>query len=156
MTAYLPSKSFAGDTPASRSASQAASAEKTTRATSGRKCLDSYESYGLDGSFARTLLATLNSASTPYSMTWQLRATPQRRWLFQLAASGRLIGGNAYGLLPTPLACGGRIIGGRRSDSLLTNYLPNRFGGNYPHPSLLEAMMGFPTGWTEVELSETP
>jgi hypothetical protein len=156
MTEYLPSTSSAGVIPASPSASQATSAEYTTRVTSGRKCIASYEKSGRDGSFAKTLLAMLNSASTPYSLTWQMRATPQRRLSFQLAPSGRLIGGTAYGLLPTPLASDARGRWGRKDDNLLRNYLPRRFSGIYPHPSLLEAMMGFPAGWTEPTPSATP
>lgn len=36
------------------------------------------------------------------------------------------------------------------------HYLTRRFGGIYPHPSLAEAMMGFPTGWSERKPSATP
>jgi hypothetical protein len=101
-------------------------------------------------------MATLKAASTPYYLTWKPRTTPAGRSLFQLAPSGRLIGGTAYGLLPTPLAsdCKGRW--GRTDDNLLKNYLPRRFGGTYLHPSLVEAMMGFPSSWTDLERSETP
>ena len=148
--------SSAAATPASLSASPENSAAKTIRATSGRKCIESYEKSGRDGSFARTLLATLNSASTPYSLTWTIRATPQQRLLFQLVPSGRLIGGTVYGLLPTPLSSDCRGRWGSKGDNFLRNYLPSRFGGNYPHPSLLEAMMGFPTGWTEPKPLEMP
>ena len=156
MTEYLPSTSFAAAIPASRSASPAISAEYRTRATSGRRCIASYEKSGRDGSFARTLLDMLNSASTPYSLTWRMRATPQRRLSFQLVPSGRLIGGTAYGLLPTPLASDARGRWGRKDDNLLRNYLPRRFSGIYPHPTLLEAMMGYPSGWTELMPSATP
>ena len=113
MTEFPLSTSSAEDIPASRSASQANAAEKAIRDTSGLKCIDSFESSGRDGSFARTLLDTLNSVSTPYSLTWTLQATPQRRSLFRLVPSGRLIGGTAYGLLPTPLASDSRGRWGR-------------------------------------------
>lgn len=156
MTESYPSTSSAAATPASLSASQVSGTEKKTRAISGRKCIASFENSGRDGSFVRTLLDTLNSASTPYYLTWTLQATPQRRLLFRLVPSGRLIGGTEYGLLPTPLASGKRVLHGSMKDSLLTNYLPRLFGGTYPHPSLLEAMMGFPTGWSDPEPSETP
>lgn len=104
MIALHPSISSAAAIPASPPASPETVAEKATRATSGRRCVASYESSGRDGSFARTFLDTLNSVSTPYSMTWALLDTPRRRSLFRLAPSGRLIGGTVYGLLPTPLA----------------------------------------------------
>jgi hypothetical protein len=102
------------------------------------------------------LLATLSKASTPYSLTWRLQTTPHGRSLFRLVPSGRLTGGTEYGLLPTPLAsdCKGRW--GRTDDNLLKNYLPARFGGNFPHPSLVEAMMGFPASWTDCGRSATP
>jgi len=80
-------------------------------------------------------------------------ATP---FIIQLVPSRRRIGGTAYGLLPTPLASDARGQWGRKDDNLLRNYLPRRFGGIYPHPSLLETMMGFPSGWTEPTPSETP
>ena len=156
MTEFHPSTSSAAAIPASHSASPAISAERRTRVISGQKCIVSYEKSGRDGSFAKTLLDMLNSASTPYSMTWRMRATPQHRLLFQLAPSGRLIGGTVYGLLPTPLASGTCGQWGRKDDNLLVNYLPRRFGGTYPHPSLLETMMGFPIGWTEPADLETP
>ena len=156
MTEFHPSTLSAAVIPASHSASPAISAEYRTRVTSGRKCIALYEKSGRDGSFAKTLLAMLNSASTPYSLTWQMRPTPQRRLLFQLAPSGRLIGGTVYGLLPTPLASDARGRWGRKEDNLLRNYLPRRFNGIYLHPTLLEAMMGFPTGWTELMPSATP
>jgi len=156
MTTSHPSTSFAAAIPASHSALPESNAELTTRATSGRKCIDSYEKSGRDGSFAKTLLDMLNSASTPYCLTWTIRATPQRRSLFQLVPSGRLIGGTVYGLLPTPLASDCRGRWGNKADNLLRNYLPNRFSGIYPHPSLLEAMMGFPIGWSEPKHSATP
>ena len=155
MTESRPYISSAAAIRANRSASQDYNAEQTTRAISGRKCLASYEKSGRDGSFAKTLLDTLNSASTPYCLTWTMRATPQRRLLFQLAPSGRLIGGIEYGLLPTPLASDCRGRWGNKADNLLRNYLPKRFGGIYLHPSLLEAMMGFPSGWSEPRPSAT-
>lgn len=56
--------SSAGDIPANRSASQAVKEAKKTKDISGLKCIDLYESVGLDGSFARMLVDTLNSVST--------------------------------------------------------------------------------------------
>lgn len=156
MTESNESTSFAAATRASHSASQEKDAEKPILDISGRRCIDSYEKSGRDGSFARTLMAMLNAASTPYCLTWKRRATPAGRSLFQLAPSGRLIGGTAYGLLPTPLASDWKGRWGRTHDNLLKNYLPRRFGGSYPHPSLVEAMMGFPSSWTDLERSETP
>lgn len=155
MTASQLSALSAAAIRASLSASPEGSAAKTIRATSGRKCIDSYEKSGRDGSFAKTLLATLNSASTPYYLTWRMQVTPQRRLLFQLAPSGRLIGGIEYGLLPTPLASDWRGRWGCQGDNWLRNYLPRRFGGIYLHPSLLETMMGFPSDWSELKPSAT-
>ena len=148
MTALKRSTLSAADIRANPSVSPGDGVANAIRVTSGRKCIASYENSGRDGSFAKTLLDTLNSASTPYWLIWTTAVTPQRRLLFQLVPSGRLIGGTAYGLLPTPLASDCRGIWGRKDDNLLRNYLPKRFGGIYPHPSLLETMMGFPIGWS--------
>jgi hypothetical protein len=142
--------------PVSHSASPEDNEASAIRATSGRICIVSYENSGLDGSFAKTLLGILNSVSTPYSLTWRMRDTRQQRSLFQLVPSGRLTGGTVYGLLPTPLASDGRGRWGRKDDTLLRNYLPRRFGGAYPHPSLVEAMMGFPSSWSDFAHWETP
>jgi hypothetical protein len=156
MTASKQLTSSAAAIRASRLASPAKGEANPTLAISGRKCIDSFEKSGRDGSFARTLMATLNAASTPYFLTWKQRVTPAGRLLFQLVPSGRLIGGTAYGLLPTPLASDWKGRWGRKDDNLLKNYLPRRFGGNCPHPSLVEAMMGFPPSWTDLAHSETP
>ena len=92
------------DTPASLSASQVVKEAKKTKDISGQKCIDLYESCGLDGSFARMLVDTLNSVSTKFSLHWRLKDTPAGRLLFQRAVSMPRTKGTGSGLWLTPTA----------------------------------------------------
>lgn len=96
--------SSAEDIPANRSASQAVKEAKKTKDISGLKCIDLYESAGLDGSFPRMLVDTLNSVSTRYSLHWRLKDTPSGRLLFQRALSTPRIKETGSGLWLTPTA----------------------------------------------------
>lgn len=101
--------SFAEDIPANRSASQAVKEAKKTKDISGLKCIDLYESVGLDGSFPRMLVDTLNSVSTRYSLHWKLKDTPSGRLLFQRALSMPRTKETGSGLLHTPTAKGNQM-----------------------------------------------
>jgi len=92
------------DIPASLSASQVVKEAKKTKDISGQKCIDLYESCGLDGSFARMLVDTLNSVSTRYSLHWRLKDTPSGRLLFQRALSMPRTKETGSGLWLTPTA----------------------------------------------------
>ena len=77
---------------------------KTTPATSGRKCLDLSGNAGPLGLLEKTLLESSNWAWTKYSLTWQTKATPQGRLIFQLARLAPRIFDSDSGLLHTPTA----------------------------------------------------
>ena len=77
---------------------------KKTKDISGLKCIDLYESVGLDGSFPRMLVDTLNSVSTRYSLHWRLKDTPSGRLLFQRALSMPRTKETGSGLWLTPTA----------------------------------------------------
>jgi hypothetical protein len=95
---------FAGDTLASPFQPQVSSKEKPTRATSGRKCTESFEKHAQDGSFARMFADTLASVLTPLPHNWKMTASPSGRLLFQLAPSARRTGETDSGLWATPQA----------------------------------------------------
>lgn len=83
--------------------------------------------------------------------------------LYELPISDSLISENEFLSLPTPTRVdykGGcnkpRKNGGSPRESELKHYLKIRFGGTYPNPSFLEAIMGFPIGWGVLKGSETP
>lgn len=65
-------------------------------------------------------------------------------------------------LIPTPTARDWKGASGNENldRSRLTTYLHHSGGPttntSYPHPSFVEAMMGFPEGWTDLDHSETP
>lgn len=74
-------------------------------ATSGRKCLESYNASSRHGSSVKTLVALLLGTKAWYSsrcaLIWKAKATKSSRLLFQLAPSMRRTGGIESGLLHT-------------------------------------------------------
>lgn len=95
--------------PVSPTASLVVKEANKTKDTSGRRCLDLYESANLDGSFSRMLLDSLNLVSTRYSLHWKLKATPLGRLLFQRSRSMRRTKETGSGLLHTPTAKGNQM-----------------------------------------------
>lgn len=83
--------------PASRSASQVASARRRMTATSGRNCAALLHRRDPLYSWAKMLLASSRWASTEFSLTWKPKATPAGRLLFQLAPSTPRIDASASG-----------------------------------------------------------
>ena len=69
--------------------------------TSGLKLKGSWLPSGPVGACLKTLLDTSAWASTKCYLTWQTKATPRGRVLFQLAPSMHHIDETGYGLLPT-------------------------------------------------------
>jgi hypothetical protein len=64
--------------------------------------------------------------------------------------------GTVYGLWHTPVARDHKGYTMRDGESIC-NQLRALFGGpGVPHPRFVEHLMGFPTGWTELEPSEIP
>ena len=150
-------------TRANHSAQREIERVNKTQDISGLKCIDLYESYGHDGSFARMLVDTLNSASTRFSRHWRMRATPSGRLLFQLAVSMPRTDGTEFGYWPTPTAHiskeGGYPGEYRRKTKSLTAIATNSEG--LPHssgklnPMFVEWLMGFPINHTALKHSET-
>lgn len=92
---------------ASPSAQRANSVAATMYATYGLRSSGSLQSLRLQQSLANRLQALLASrGSTMYALTWKAVATPQRRRLCQLVASGLPIGVTDFGgrPMPTPTA----------------------------------------------------
>ena len=165
------------DTPVNRSVSQVVKEAKKTKDISGQKCIDLYESCGLDGSFAKMLVDTLNSVSTKYSLHWRLKDTPSGRLLFQRAVSMPRTKETGSGLWLTPTAVqtdehpdkmkermakypNGTTVGSLTSQ---VKYAPSQGGTPLPlavrtsetdgqlNPTWVEWLMGFPTGHTELK-----
>jgi hypothetical protein len=71
-------------------------------ATSGLKCYELLERLNRKSLLAKTLLESLTWHSTRCFLTWRVKATKQRRLLFQLVPSTPLTDEIECGLLPTP------------------------------------------------------
>jgi len=96
---------FPVDSPVSLSVQPGSEKARQTTATSGRRCIASYAHLLPDGSWQRTFLASLVSmgawCSSLCVLTWNVRATPFKRLLFQLRASVRRTSDSGCSLLPT-------------------------------------------------------
>jgi hypothetical protein len=113
--------SLSGDTPASLSVSPGSAEARKMTATSGRKLVGSWLPAGPLGACLRTLLGTSAWASTTCFLTWQAKATPAGRSLFQLAPSMPRTDATGFGLLPTATAMDSRgarnMTSGRKPNS---------------------------------------
>ena len=152
---------FAEDSLVSHFPMRESSAPKTTPAISGRKCLDLSGNAGPLGLLEKTLLESSNWAWTKYSLTWQTKATPQGRLIFQLARLAPRIFDSGSGLLHTPTAKANQT-----SPSMVERGKGNWVSSLWPTPrvsmangpSAKEVAQGNPKRRleTEVELWPTP
>lgn len=104
------STSSQAGSPANLFLTQESSEERTTTATSGRRCLEQFGRFSRAGSWARTFAGFLLMQGAWYSsrcaLTWKLSATKCNRLLFQLVPSMPRTGGTGSGLLPTAVTEG--------------------------------------------------
>lgn len=132
-------------------------------ATSGRRCLELSTSCGLLGSLERMLLTSSIWRSTMCFLTWKVKATPHGRLWFQLAASALRTKDTDLQSWPTPTAgrsgAGPAPTEGRDIHQVVAPMpeggLPCGGGTGNLNPEWTEWLMGFPTGWTELDASET-
>lgn len=120
-------------------------------ATSGRKCSGLYSKPGPLGSLVRMLLESSAWNSTDVFLTWRVKATPARRLLFQLAPLTPNTGEIECGLWPTPNGDDANNTNPNRSGEY--NSLVRSAGGSL-NPTWVEALMGFPLGWTDITKKE--
>ncbi len=93
---------FPAGSHASRSALPGSEKAKTMTVTSGLKCLEWSERLNRPTLLAKMLLGSSNWHSTRCYLTWRIKATPQKRLLYQLAVKTPGIDAIGYGLLLTP------------------------------------------------------
>lgn len=100
-----------GASPASPSPTQGKGKAHKMTATSGLKCLESYERFSQHSSWVKMFVASLIGVdqmenpiwySTKCALTWKLRGTKSHRLYFQLVAKTLPTDEIEYGLLPTP------------------------------------------------------
>lgn len=156
--------SLQGATHANRSVRRGTKKGYKTTGTSGRKCSALLSRRDPLGSLLKMLVGTLPTASTRCCTTWKAQATPQGRLLFRLVLSEPDTDGNGVGLLPTARATdgtkGGRTKAGaeremRRGKNKDLGMFSAIYGNCPLKPSFVEAHMGYPTGWTDLQRSET-
>ena len=128
-------------------------------ASSGLRCAESYRRSGPLGSLVRMCLGSSLWHSTRCFLIWKVSATPGRRLLYRLQASTPRTEGTELLFWPTPMASswGGtghrKTLKAMRDKGLITE--EERLAlqeGNQTrtNPGLLEWLMGYPTGYTEV------
>lgn len=153
--------------PANPSQWQANEKELRMNAISGNRCLEQYKRLNQSTSWGRTYSALLIGTREWYSnrsaLIWRMRATKSSRLYFQLVPKMPLTEEIEFGLLPTPTKSDGK--GGTTKNC---NFSQRKLqyqtltqgtdveGSIYPSIDFYEAMMGFPTGWTELKRSATP
>lgn len=155
-------------------------------AISGRRCLTLSRLSGPLGSLEKTLLGTSRWASTRCFLTWKAKATPQGRLLFRLSPVTPRTDATGAGLWQTPVADdapdrkSGKV--NSRGEPKLSaqvklwptpttqdasnNGPPSQQKRNTPplnavvggslNPTWVEWLMGYPAGWTDLKVSETP
>lgn len=143
---------------------------KMTLVSSGLKCLELSERLGPVSSLAKMLLESqawkMADYLKGYSLTWSLLGIRSKRFLYQLQVSGPITEEIESGLLPTPnkvdhnrliMDLGAHYEYLQRDHQInlvslmqLNGHTPKEIAESY------EQVMGYPTGWTELEASETP
>ena len=134
--------------------------------TSGRKCLESYESSTPLGSLVRMCLTSSIWHSTRCLLTWKVKVTKSNVSLFRLAASMPRTKESGSQFWPTPSTgaalCGGtgnfKTLQAMARKGLITEEERRQLSqgnGGKTNPELLEWLMGYERKFTE-ELLPTP
>lgn len=126
------------------------------------KCLERSEIYDLRSQSLKTSLGFSQTDLPPCCVILTSAGTMRNGKLYPRAPLVLHIHENECSLWPTPTATDykGCSDGWHKNDGK-PSYLraathPNDGNGSsYPHPSFVEALMGFPQGWTELDVSET-
>jgi len=132
-----------------------------------RKCSESYKRQGQLGSLVRMLLESSTWDSKKRALIWKGLAMQSNRLLFRLVPLAHSTGETEFGLLPTPTASDkvyGRKPSTKRKNNApktsLRDVLSEKFSidgkGGSPHPTFVEAMMGYPIGHTDLKDWATP
>lgn len=124
--------------------------EKARKMTvgSGLKCSIALKNTGPVGSLAKMLLATSTWSSTMCFLTWKVRATPQKRLLFQLVPSMPRTEETEFGLWPTPRANEVHPVITTKNQHALANRNKGNLeevvaGRMWPTPCAHEARLGY-------------
>ena len=162
-----PSQYYQEDFLASHSVQPGSAEARTMTVTSGRKCCELYRKSGPLGSLARMLLDLYELRLMTFFPNCKMRDTKQGRTVLKLGILGGCLKASESLLWPRPTTgaplCGGtynfRQMEKLRDSGIITEEerknLTCGSGGN-SNPALMEWLMGFPLGWTDLSASETP
>ena len=128
----------------------------------GQKWLASFVKYDPSMSLWKTHQCSLLGDLDEFSGTWPQWGLMQDGECWELTLPDLTIGDNESGLLPTVLATdwkGGttapRLDNGKLRFDQWRDYVKLKHGLTYPHPMHSEMRMGWPVGWTDLNLLET-
>lgn len=150
--------------PASRSVTREISAEPMTSETCGRQPQMSFAEWDRGSCIwktsQRSLLLDISEQSSPI---WPRSGMTRHGIAYQRRSSAIHTSATGLGLLPTPTVSQGRNkTSGRKPDSqhhdgvTLLDWIWLNVGREKRRPCFEEWMMGFPIGWTALEVLETP
>src|ERR1019366_2558086 len=125
---------------------------------SGRKCSELPRHLNLDLSSLSSLSETRHG-SNRLRWIWRALAGEYPDFNLRLARLVRLIDAGECSLLPTPCKSDGKRWPGSENHSRLDNSRGLRLQeelGVRPGPTIVEWMMGFPIGWTDLNVLATP
>lgn len=140
---------------------------RTMTVTSGRKCCELYRKSGPLGLLARMYLDLFEMQLMKYLKISRRKVTKQGHTLSRLVRSEHCSQEKESLLWPRPTTgaplCGGthnfRQMEKLRDNGIITEEERRNLtqgNGGRSNPALMEWLMGFPIGWTELSASETP
>lgn len=128
---------------------------------SGLKCCELYGPLGHAGLLEKTFLASSQWVSTKCFLTWAVWSTPRGALYYRLQVLERPMSETGFGFWRTPTSRDWKDTPGMameatnpdgtvrdRTDQLARQVYQHDRDGNL-NPEWVEALMGFPAGWTE-------
>lgn len=178
LTTYRQLTLFAEDSLASLIVLPGSDEARKMTVTSGRNIAESLPNSGPLGLLVKMCLVSERPFSTMCYLIWKIWTTPQGRLLYRLAPSMPRTGGSGYLLWPTPRANERQQRNSQDNHMALSKAVQlwptptatcwkNRETSNQKaelqktirgplNPLWVEWLMGFPAGWTDLDVSETP
>lgn len=153
---------FPADSHASLFRSPGSEEERMMTVTSGRKCLELYKRSGPAGLWGKMCLDLYETHLTKFLRVFSRRDTPQGHTLLRLRSVGRCSRESELLLWPRPTT-GAPLCGGThnfhqmqklKDAGVITEEERRNLtqgNGGKSNPALMEWLMGFPIGWTELD-----
>lgn len=124
---------------------------KASRADYGLTSPASFAKYDPATCSWKTSQVSLFGGWGKWSATWPLSGMTRNGTAYRLRPSAPRIYDRASGFLPTPVASESKRTGPYSQGGLNLSFV---LGGR-PNPEYVEWMMGFPAGWTEIDVLGT-